>query len=74
MKGLKTKMMKIIVYCVKCKKMQAMKDATSFTTANHKKAVRGFCSVCGTKLIRFVKNRQIQTQIIKKRTKRMKRE
>jgi hypothetical protein len=42
-------------YCVKCKQMRQMKDTHPFKTSNHRQAVKGVCSVCGTKLIRFIK-------------------
>ena len=42
-------------YCVKCRKTQKMKNAKPVTTSNNRKAIKGECAVCGTKMMRFVK-------------------
>lgn len=41
-------------YCVKCKEKRDMKDATVATMENGRKAAKGTCVVCGTKLTRFL--------------------
>jgi RNase P subunit RPR2 len=40
-------------YCVKCKKKVTMKDEQKITMKNGKKAVKGVCSNCGTKVFRI---------------------
>ena len=41
-------------YCVKCRKKTVMKDPVKTTTSNNRKAMKGTCSKCGTKVMRFV--------------------
>lgn len=41
-------------YCVKCKTKREMKDAHVETMDNGRKAAKGECPVCGTKLTRFL--------------------
>ena len=41
-------------YCVKCKTKREMKDAHEEKTDNGRRALKGVCSVCGTKLTRFL--------------------
>lgn len=41
-------------YCVKCKTKREMKGAHIETLENGRKAAKGECSVCGTKLTRFL--------------------
>lgn len=41
-------------YCVKCKKKQDIKDSKIETMENGRRALKGLCSVCGTKLTRFL--------------------
>ena len=40
-------------YCVKCKAKQEMKDAKPVTLKNGKKAMKGVCPKCGTKMFRI---------------------
>lgn len=40
-------------YCVKCKAKREIKGATSVTLKNGKKAVKGSCPKCGTKMFRI---------------------
>jgi hypothetical protein len=42
-------------YCVKCREKKEMKDVKQVTLANGRHALQGACSVCGTKMTRFVK-------------------
>jgi DNA topoisomerase-1 len=42
-----------IAYCVKCKEKQEMDDAQPVFTATGTPAVRGVCSVCGTKMFKM---------------------
>jgi len=37
-------------YCVKCKAKREIKNPTQVTLKNGKPAIRGVCSVCGTKI------------------------
>lgn len=41
-------------YCVKCKKLQSIKDCKIATSANKRKMLKGVCSVCGTKVNKFI--------------------
>jgi hypothetical protein len=41
-------------YCVKCRQKRPMRNAHEITTKNHRKALQGACSVCGTKMMRFI--------------------
>jgi Zn finger protein HypA/HybF involved in hydrogenase expression len=40
-------------YCVKCKAKQEMKDPKETTLKNGRKAVKGVCPACGTKMFRI---------------------
>jgi DNA-directed RNA polymerase subunit RPC12/RpoP len=40
-------------YCVKCKKKQEMKNAKEVTMKNKKKALKGECPECGTKMFKI---------------------
>jgi hypothetical protein len=42
-------------YCFKCKKLQEIKNPEQVTLKNGRPAVKGVCSVCGTKLFRMGK-------------------
>ena len=42
-------------YCVKCRQTRQIKNAKPTTTSNNRKAIKGECAVCGTKIMRFVK-------------------
>jgi len=41
-------------YCVKCKSKREMKDTTEETLKNGRQAMKGKCSVCGTKMCRIL--------------------
>ena len=41
-------------YCVKCKTQREMKDPQPITLKNGTPALRGTCTVCGTKLSRIL--------------------
>lgn len=43
-------------YCVKCKEKREIKNAHVETMDNGRKAAKGECPVCGTKLTRFLPN------------------
>ena len=45
----------VIGYCVKCKEKRNMTDPEQTTMKNGRSAVRGTCSVCGTKMFRIGK-------------------
>ena len=40
-------------YCVKCKKKQEMKEAKQVTMKNGRKATKGTCPKCGTKMFKI---------------------
>jgi hypothetical protein len=44
----------VTAYCVKERKQRTMKNPKLVTMKNGRKAYTGVCSVCGTKLFRFV--------------------
>ena len=39
-------------YCVKCKKKVEIANPVEVTLKNKRKAVKGTCSICGTKVFR----------------------
>ncbi len=41
-------------YCVKCRQKRAIQGARKVTTPKGRRAIEGTCSVCGTKLFRFI--------------------
>ncbi len=43
----------MLAYCVKCKTKREMKNTTKVTLKNGRKATKGVCSVCGTKMFRI---------------------
>ena len=40
-------------YCMKCKAKREMKDIEEVTMKNGRKAYRGVCPVCGTKMFKI---------------------
>lgn len=40
-------------YCVKCKKKREMKNPTRAMLRNGRRATKGTCPVCGTKMFRI---------------------
>jgi len=40
-------------YCVKCKKKQEMKDPKQVELKNKRKATKGVCPSCGTKMFKI---------------------
>jgi hypothetical protein len=40
-------------YCLKCRAMREIKNSEPVVLKNHRRAVRGRCSVCGNKLFRL---------------------
>ncbi|MBN3033788.1 MAG: hypothetical protein JW873_06800 [Candidatus Saganbacteria bacterium] len=40
-------------YCVKCKKKQEMKNPKAVTMKNGRKAMKGECPDCGTKMFKI---------------------
>ena len=44
-------------YCVKCKTKREMKNPEATTMKNGRKATKGTCPVCGTKLFTFAKKK-----------------
>ncbi|MEN9935165.1 MAG: hypothetical protein RLZZ387_1744 [Chloroflexota bacterium] len=45
-------------YCVKCKTKREINDAHEETLENGRRALRGVCSVCGTKVTRFLPSKK----------------
>jgi hypothetical protein len=41
-------------YCVKCKTKRTMKNAHEEKLDNGRRAAKGVCSICGTKMTRFL--------------------
>ena len=41
-------------YCVKCKAKRDIKDAKESVCKNGRKMLKGVCSVCGTKMCKFI--------------------
>lgn len=48
----------VVGYCVKCKAQRKMKDATEQKMENGRRAARGTCEVCGTKMTKFLPNKK----------------
>jgi hypothetical protein len=46
----------IQAYCVKCRTQRTMKDASIEETSNGRRAAKGVCPVCGTKMTKFLPN------------------
>ena len=47
-------------YCVKCRKKQAIKDGAVEKTANGRRMAKGICPECGTKVTRFLPNKEAE--------------
>ena len=43
----------MIGYCMKCKKKREMEQLTKVTMKNGRKATKGRCVVCGTKMFKI---------------------
>lgn len=41
-------------YCVKCKKMNTIKNCVNASASNGRKMIKGTCATCGTKMNKFV--------------------
>jgi ssDNA-binding Zn-finger/Zn-ribbon topoisomerase 1 len=46
--------MDVDAYCMKCKTSRKMKDAQEVTMENGRRAAKGSCPVCGTKMTKFL--------------------
>ena len=42
-------------YCVRCKTQKEIKDETTVTTKNNRKALKGTCPDCGAGMYKFIK-------------------
>jgi len=42
-------------YCMKCRAKREIQAPQTVTMTNGRRAVKGMCPVCGTKIFRFVK-------------------
>jgi len=47
-------MAKMIGYCMKCKAKREMKDVKETTMKNGRKASKGVCTKCGTKMFKIM--------------------
>jgi hypothetical protein len=47
-------------YCVKCRKKQQIKDGKVERTAKGKPMARGVCPDCGTKVTRFLSEKDVK--------------
>lgn len=45
-------------YCVKCKEKRTMKDSQEQQLDNGRRAAKGTCEVCGTKMTKFLPNKK----------------
>jgi hypothetical protein len=45
---------RVVAYCVKCKQKRDMQNPRKITTKNGRRAMEGTCSICGTRLFRFI--------------------
>ena len=52
---LRTGVIGMQAYCVKCRASQEMNDPEQITMKNGRPATRGVCPVCGTKMFRIGK-------------------
>ncbi|HEX5726778.1 MAG TPA: DUF5679 domain-containing protein [Longimicrobiaceae bacterium] len=41
-------------YCVKCRAKREIRNAREETTSSGRRALKGECAVCGTKITRFL--------------------
>jgi hypothetical protein len=46
--------MDVEAYCMKCKATRKMNDAQEVTMENGRRAAKGICPVCGTKMTKFL--------------------
>ena len=46
------------VYCVKCRKKQAVKEGVEKETSNGRRMAQGSCPECGTKVTRFLPSKK----------------
>ena len=44
-------------HCMKCKEKREMKDTEEVTMKNGRKAMKGVCTVCGTKMFKILGNK-----------------
>ena len=48
----------IFAYCFKCKQKKEVKDAQEVITKNGKRAIKGVCPDCGTKMFKFLPSKK----------------
>ncbi len=48
----------VVGYCVKCKAQRKMKGAEETKMDNGRRAAKGTCEVCGTKMTKFLPNKK----------------
>ncbi|MFZ2187427.1 MAG: DUF5679 domain-containing protein [Candidatus Moraniibacteriota bacterium] len=45
-------------HCMKCKEKREMKDTEEVEMKNGRKAMKGLCTVCGTKMFKILGNKK----------------
>jgi len=45
-------------HCMKCKEKREMKDTEEVEMKNGRKAMKGICTVCGTKMFKILGNKK----------------
>lgn len=45
-------------HCMKCKEKREMKDVAEVEMKNGRKAMKGLCTVCGTKMFKILGNKK----------------
>jgi len=52
--------MDVEAYCMKCKTSRKMNDAQEVTMDNGRRAAKGVCPVCGTKMTKFLPSQKAE--------------
>lgn len=54
--------MDVEAYCMKCKASRKMNDAQEVTMDNGRRAAKGICPVCGTKMTKFLPSQKAASE------------
>jgi len=54
----------MLIYCVKCQKKQEAKNTENVTLKSGRNAIRGECSVCGTKVFQIIRKAEGKSSTI----------
>jgi RNase P subunit RPR2 len=54
--------MDVDAYCMKCKTSRKMKDAEEVTMDNGRRAAKGTCTECGTKMTKFLPSQKAESK------------